>query len=285
MSAGSELTIRAVKLGDRSQLASMVHFELNVHRHLEWRTPIEWIGSQPFLLLEDQGRLVGALACPPDPEPVAWIHLFLAVSTLPVGEAWQILWPVARQQLAERRQVRYVAALPLHGWFEKLLVAHSFVAANRVVMLSCQLHESPGRHLPAQVSLRTMNKADLLDVCQIDNAAFEPLWQNSQKSLELALKQAAWATVAESQGMLVGYQISTATALGGHLARLAVLPEFQSQGIGHLLVQDVLAEFYQRGMQSVSVNTQKNNIASLTIYQQEGFILTGEEYPVYQYNL
>jgi len=89
--------------------------------------------------------------------------------------------------------------------------------------------------------------------------------------------------VAEREGQIIGYQVSTPTTRGGHLARLATLPQFQGQGIGYALVRDALSRFTQRGAQTITVNTQKNNLSSLALYRKAGFTPTGEEYPVYQY--
>jgi ribosomal protein S18 acetylase RimI-like enzyme len=123
---------------------------------------------------------------------------------------------------------------------------------------------------------------DLKAVRVIDAAAFVPIWQNSQAYLEIAFRQASIATVAEQSGALVGYQISTATPMGGHLARLAVLPFHQGRGLGYALLHDLLTQFSRRGARSISVNTQKDNLASLALYKKAGFRLTGEEYPIYQ---
>ena len=73
--------------------------------------------------------------------------------------------------------------------------------------------------------------------------------------------------------------------LGGHLARLAVRPDAQRKGIGTALVRDMLWQFERRGAERVTVNTQEDNQASLTLYQKAGFELTGESYPVFQYFL
>jgi len=88
--------------------------------------------------------------------------------------------------------------------------------------------------------------------------------------------------VAEDDGQLLGYQISTATTMGGHLARLAVHPAAQGGGIGYALVHDMLSQFTRRGARQVTVNTQQDNLVSLALYQKAGFKRTGEEYPVYQ---
>jgi ribosomal protein S18 acetylase RimI-like enzyme len=95
--------------------------------------------------------------------------------------------------------------------------------------------------------------------------------------LELAMASADYLTVAELDGQIVGYQLTTASAGGGHLGRLAVLPNCQGRGLGTALEG--------QGAQQVTVNTQDTNMASLSLYQRLGFKLTGEAFPVYQLRL
>jgi ribosomal protein S18 acetylase RimI-like enzyme len=128
-----------------------------------------------------------------------------------------------------------------------------------------------------------MTLQDLGTVERVDVEAFGLVWQNSLSSLEVAFRQAAVATIAEVGGEIAGYQISTATPMGGHLARLAVKPVFQGLGFGYALLDDLLVQFEQRGAHSVTVNTQHDNLASLALYEKAGFKRIGEEYPVYQY--
>jgi ribosomal protein S18 acetylase RimI-like enzyme len=103
--------------------------------------------------------------------------------------------------------------------------------------------------------------------------------------LEIAFRQSAIATVAEINGSIAGYQISTSTQAGGHLARLAVHPEYQGRGIGYGLVLDMLSQFRRRGAHAVTANTQHDNLVSLSLYQKAGFERTGEEYPLFEYDL
>jgi ribosomal protein S18 acetylase RimI-like enzyme len=91
------------------------------------------------------------------------------------------------------------------------------------------------------------------------------------------------ASVVELDHQLIGYQISTSGPMGGHLARLAVLPAFQGKGIGSALVHEVLEKFEQVGAMRVTVNTQRDNLSSLSVYEKAGFRPTTEIYPVFQY--
>jgi ribosomal protein S18 acetylase RimI-like enzyme len=204
---------------------------------------------------------------------------------LSVERAWEVLWAEAVQSLKQMESVRWAAALSLWPWFTQLLENQGFVEDTQVVMLNWEnSHITPG-HEPNGLLIRPMNFDDLERVQQVDAAAFTAVWQNSLPSLELAYRQAAIATVAEYQDRLVGYQISTPTPLGGHLARLAVLPDCQNLGIGYAILYDLLLQFKRRGARKITVNTQKDNPSSIKLYQKIGFQLTGEEYSVYLYNL
>jgi ribosomal protein S18 acetylase RimI-like enzyme len=153
------------------------------------------------------------------------------------------------------------------------------------MVLAWTSQDIPPEGKGARVTIRLLEPEDLVEVQKVDEAAFTPVWQNSYSGLELAYQQSAISTVAEISGRIAGYQISTATAMGGHLARLAVHPEVQGMGIGYDLVRDCLIRFKQRGAYHVSVNTQYDNSISLSLYAKAGFRPTGEEYPVYQLSL
>ncbi len=280
-----KLSVRTASLDDRQKLANLIHFEIYVHRHLDWRPPLDWIGHQPYLVAEQNDKILASLACPPDPPNIAWLRLFAASSEISVRRAWDTLWPEAHSQLLEISGLKRIAAIPLQNWFQNLLIESDFQETHRVVMLNWE----PGRQasrapvsLPPETTIRPMNFDDLVEVEEIDRSSFGSVWQNSQKSLELAFRQAAVATVAEQDGQLIAYQISTGTPMGGHLARLAVYPDFQGLGIGYALVRDMLSQFERRGAQTVSVNTQQDNSVSLSLYEKAGFRRTGEEYPVFQ---
>lgn len=274
------LAVREASHQDRQHLANLIHFENRVHRHLDWRPPLDWIGSQPYLVAERDNSLVAALACPPEPPGAAWIRLFATASTVNPEESWGSLWSLASSQLAETNN-RIVAAIPLLEWFRKLLQGSGFYQSNTVIML-----EWANQKLPAgtdgSAMIRPMNLDDLPTIEELDAAAFGTIWQNSLSSLELAFRQAAIATVTEEHERIVGYQISTTNQMGGHLARLATHPQYQRRGIGYALLIDLLHQFSRRGARRVTVNTQEDNLASLALYKKAGFTQTGEDFPVYQ---
>ncbi len=276
-----QLSVRAATQEDRQSLANLIHFETRVHRHLDWRGPLDWLGFSPYLILEQRNKIIATLACPSDPDHIAWIRLFAVAQGQSIKQAWEVLWPEAKMILEKSPGIEKVASLPLQTWFVELLQVTAFTEIDQVVMLSCDLDALRLQPVSHEVMVRLMNFDDIFAVERVDHAAFEPIWHNSLSSLQLAYSQASLATVAEIQGDIVGYQISTATPLGAHLSRLAVLPEYQNRSIGYCLLRDLLLYYKARGALKMTVNTQKTNSASLHLYQKVGFRLTGEQYPVY----
>lgn len=278
-----DFRVRPAVSADQSAIANLIHFETYVHRHLDWRDSLDWIGAHPYLVIDWNGRLVAALACPPDPPQVAWIRLFVCSDKLPLQEAWAILWEAAQADLG--REIKHVAVITLQDWFRKILKASGFALRQQIVMLE-RKGEAPGDGAPPlTIRLRRMMTYDLPAVADIDADAFDPLWQNSLSALNLAYSQAMLATVAECEQRLIGYQFSTQNPLGAHLARLAVRQEAQGHGVGRALVSDLLHTLARRGASRLTVNTQEDNASSLSLYKKLGFIETGDRFQVLEFQV
>lgn len=277
----SEKSIRSATKGDLNQLANLIHFEPYVHRHLDYRPPLDWIEKNPFLVLDDEGKIIAALACAPDPPGVVWIRLFACFALSSPSNAWSILWKEALNQLVELR-VQYIAAIALYAWFKAILRQSGFEQTNSIVMLQRNTTFTPNLQPSQDIKIRTMAISDLTRVHEIDQEAFTPMWVNTIPLLEITFHQAMVATVAEFQGKIVGYQLSTATPVGCHLARLAVETQYQGKGFGYSLLCDLIHQLKPSAVRFISVNTQEDNLASLALYRKAGFQLTGENYPIYQ---
>ena len=264
---------------------ALVRYESHVHSHLDWKPAEDWLGSQPYLVAERGQRVIGALACPPDPPDAAWLRLFVTVGDAAPTAVWDVLWPVAQTALAESG-VKLAAALGLEDWFGPLCLRAGFVRTHSVVVLS--RHRAPlepAVGLPPEVHVRQARPSDYDEIAATDLAAFTPPWQMSARLMSQAIPLADLITVAEIDSEMVGYQLTTPSQQGAHLARLAVLPAWQGHGIGKALVQHLIEYYNRRGIRELTVNTQDTNAASLSVYRALGFVSTGASYPVYQTNL
>ena len=282
--------VRPADLSDRQQLSNLIFFESRLHRHLDWRSPLEWLGSPFFWALDEGGQITAALACPLEVADIAWLQLFVYTGRWSAENAWIMLWSTAREEIAQVGGAQ-VAAIAMQPWFQELLDGSGFENPQQIVMLEWRgfaSQPSPGRkrvHEASGIRIRKMTEADLPEVEEMDAASFDPLWQNPLETLRRAYVQALYATVAENEQGIVGYQLSTGSVQRAHLARLAVHPQVRGKGAGTALLSDLFSHLTHTGIPRLSVNTQSDNQISLNLYQRMGFVRTGEQYPVYSFDI
>lgn len=276
--------VRQVTAADITSLSSLINHAEYIHRHLDWRSPIDWAGAYPFFGIESENHWVSALACPYIKNSAGWIRFFafLNWNAAQLHDSWNLLF----RQLLDTKifPPGYIlAGLGLQSWFSSLLISSGFLLRQHIVVL--QWLESIPRPvtIPAEVKIRPMRQKDLDLVLSVDNLTFEHIWQHTREELSFAFLQASYATVAEMDEEIVGYQISTGTQFHAHLARLAVDPGMQRLSIGYGLVHDMLSHFTNAGISNITVNTQSDNYSSLALYKKIGFYRTGDEFPVFTF--
>jgi ribosomal protein S18 acetylase RimI-like enzyme len=276
-------SVRPADLSDQQQLSNLIFFEKRLHRHLDWRSPLDWLGAPFYWALDDSGQITAALACPPEREGIAWVRLFVYSGRWSAADAWTMLWQTAREEIARAGGAK-VAAIAIQPWFQNLLAESGFENLQQIVLLEWRYQPTAARET-AGIRIRKMTEVDLSEVEKTDAASFDPLWQNPLDTLRRAYAQALYATVAENENGIIGYQISTGGGQRAHLARLAVHPAVQGKGAGRAVLNDLFVFLTYMGISRLSVNTQSDNHASLNLYQRTGFVPTGEQYPVYTFDI
>ncbi len=263
------------------QIARFLNQNNQIHRHLDWFGTLDWLGYQPYLLLMGNNEIQAVLCATPEIDISAWVRTFVVKKNISLEKSWQHLITKAIQNLREKG-VKQLAALALHNWFEGLLLQSGFNNRQNIIVLEWGGKFPPKKKINSNIFIRPMHMDDLSAVQKVDKLSFSPLWQNSLAGLSKAYDQPGISTVAVDNDEIIGYQISTSMTIYGHLARLAVNPNYQRMGIAYSLVYDLLRQFEQQGFWRVTVNTQSDNYPSLGLYKQFGFKRTGEEIPVYE---
>lgn len=253
------------------------------HLHLDWMEVSEYLERSPFLIGSVQGVPAACLSNPPYLKSVSWLRLFAVSSGYDLQPAWDALWQIAERQAIEQG-IGEVYVLATVEWLHDLLQNSDFTPFNRVVFLEREeasrlslQHEGP--------PIQPMTLDDVDEVLRLDHRAFHLPWQMDEPSLKAAFHHPLVATVLKSGRWIIGYQITTLSAFGAHLARIAVEPDLQNRGLGRNLVVDMLDKVHQRGYETVSVNTQEDNQASLRLYRQLDFQISDLQYLVYQKTL
>lgn len=281
---GNEYTIRQAEIADEHDLRFLIQRKSFVHRHLGWRSPLAWLGKQPFYLLEETSQgLQAALAFPRDEDGIVWLRLFAVAPGCSLSLAWSKLWGAGLDWHQEYSPESPITSLAIQPEMEKILFSAGFKEINQVISLVWDVTTARWPEVQKDLDLRKMELEDISRCYQIDRAAFKPIWRNTVTQLQSAYQEAFYASVLRIEGIVRGYQISTTNPQGGHLARLAVDPAFHNQGLGSQLLADLLNRFFEVGILDVSVNTQADNLASLDLYNRFGFVDLPETYPVFQY--
>jgi ribosomal protein S18 acetylase RimI-like enzyme len=280
----AQYSLRAAVREDKGLIQRFLNSPAYTFRHLDWRDPLEWLGRQPFWLLEKNGEIEAVLSCLAEPEEVAWVRLFAADTHVSPAWAWNILFERIYTCLAEQPVRPAIAALGLQDWFTDMLSANGFNHFQDIIVLSYDDPAPPAPTPDPDITIRPMTKEDISLVTRIDNLAFESIWRLSLDDLIRAFDRSSFKTIITLNGEIAGYQMSAHNGFTAHLARLAIDPQLQRRRLGYRLVQNVLEHFVnEHGSWGVTLNTQNNNSASLALYQNIGFRLTGESFPVYVY--
>ncbi len=277
----SGFSLRTAEKDDFERLSAFLEGDNLIHRHLDWKQPLDWLGSRPYCLLEKDRKIAGVLACPPDPANICWVRLFALQRGLAPAKVWQVLFDKCQDELSSTGKKIIFASAVTKEWFIEVLKQNGFIHHQEIVVLEWNNELPAGLPSVEGLIIRPMQKEDLAAVAQVDHLSFARLWQNSEEGLALAFKQEGISTVAVLEKKVVGYQISTTNMMNTHLARLAVLPEFQHKKIGFALVRDLLCLSLQARSWQVTVNTQHDNASSLALYGKMGFQKTGDHFPVY----
>jgi len=258
-----------------------------VFDRLDWWLVQEWALSDAFIAVGREQDLLGAMLAAPvllddinrlasarsDAAWLRWCAIRDGVSATPLVRAMVQACSAALQRAGVGRLM--CVAEPVH-WLTPHLRDLGFRRVDDVVTLALRRADwraGPRALRPAPaIRARLAEASDMPAVLDVDNRAFEPQWRLSAQALDHAWRVSAILQVAEWAGQVAGYLLATRLGDEAHIARLAVSPHCQGQGIGSALLHSALVRLLDSGaVQLVTLNTQASNAASLALYRRFGF--------------
>ena len=271
MAIDDSLTLTAYAPRYRQQVLDLLYYCNRVQTHLDWCEVGYWLDSPEAVirLAWSNGRMVGVMAATVPLQGYSWLRVIGLEDAQPARSILLLLWDSLAQALRAHGGAA-TALLVIDAWLKEYVSLLGFAYFEEIITLRRSRYRLPAPRT-SRVMLRDCRPDDLPRLVSVDQTAFSPPWQMPAIELEQAYQIAALCTVAEHDGQIVGYQLSTAHHQAGHLARLAVLPHLQGQGIGAALVDDLIRRFWQRGVRSITVNTQASNLHSQRLYRRYDF--------------
>jgi ribosomal-protein-alanine N-acetyltransferase len=122
------------------------------------------------------------------------------------------------------------------------------------------------------LSIRQVERADLLDVFRLEKRCFSQPWPFA--AFEQFLGESGFL-LAERAGVVVGYVVADIVPNYGrdigHIKDLAVHPEYRGQGIGRMLLNRALTDLFVADAALVKLEVRESNDPALALYRDEGF--------------
>jgi len=273
---GCEAEVSPISPDERAAVGTFVRSATWRYTHFDY--PRSEVLSQPgYQMRSSAGKRLGVLGCRMDDPPIARL-LFAAVERrqLPREVIAALLEP-NEQELhdAGAEELVFVGWAP---WLTRSLEMAGFVLRTTVIT-----YQRPGGVLTEQgnpdVHLRPALSADVDTLVELDRAAFEPMWRYSAGMHCRLIGSAAHCTIAERDGIPIGYQTGDISDDHGYIIRLAVHPDWQRQGVGTRLLVNAIQFFHPGRTRGIMVNTQADNAPSRRLYERFGFVRWTEEAP------
>lgn len=117
--------------------------------------------------------------------------------------------------------------------------------------------------------LRRCKEKDLNQVLQIERICFKHPY-NHFTFLYFLMKEPDGFYVAEENGRIIGYVISSVKGGKGTIISIAVIPEFRRKGIGSKLMKESL-NFLSKKVDHVELQVKVSNIEAISFYRKLGF--------------
>ncbi|HRH90722.1 MAG TPA: ribosomal protein S18-alanine N-acetyltransferase [Agitococcus sp.] len=114
-----------------------------------------------------------------------------------------------------------------------------------------------------------MHTDDLAAVCAIEKQVQYAPW--SEKLFAEGLERHRCIVAINQQQQIVGFSIVQFIVDEAHLLNIAVEPTQQKQGIGKVLLDDVLVNSQQKKASTIFLEVRESNQRAIQLYQAAGF--------------
>ena len=123
----------------------------------------------------------------------------------------------------------------------------------------------------ADISFARLSIEHLDQLMQIEEISFSRPWSRESYAHELSENQFAYYYGCFHQGELVAFAGFWFVIDEGHVANIAVLPEWRGKHIGELLMRQLIAVCSGLGGKRMTLEVRESNTAAVSLYEKLGF--------------
>lgn len=132
------------------------------------------------------------------------------------------------------------------------------------------------------IEIRFFTEHDIDDLVSVDKQCFTTPWHKEGFAFELTNPQAVFL-VALLDDQTIGYAGMHVSDADAYILNVAVLPAFQNQGIGRVLLQKLIDEAKNRLCHVISLEVRKSNQHAIHLYKSFKFECIGKRNNFYSF--
>lgn len=123
--------------------------------------------------------------------------------------------------------------------------------------------------LKTQYQFRPMQMDDLDAIMVIEPQIYPYPWTRGNFSDSLSSGYSAWVLVWNEK--IIGYSLMMMVLDEAHLLNLSVAKDFQKQGLGRLLLENMVGIAKNNHMTNMFLEVRPSNISAIALYENMGF--------------
>ena len=114
-----------------------------------------------------------------------------------------------------------------------------------------------------------MQQADIEVVFKLEKEIFSDPWTRESFEIELENRQNSYPCVLLNDNLVAGYAVVWYYSGEIHIGNFAIHPEFRKQGLGRILLENILDKF--NDYNAAYLEVRKSNIAAINLYKKFAF--------------
>ena len=121
------------------------------------------------------------------------------------------------------------------------------------------------------IAVREMQEIDVDGVMSIEKKSFSTPWSREAFQLEVTKNSLAKYIVALRDKKIVGYAGMWLIINEGHITNIAVDPQVRGQGIGDILVKELINICKSLNIKAITLEVRRTNYVAKSLYKKYGF--------------
>ena len=136
-----------------------------------------------------------------------------------------------------------------------------------------------------KIQFKLLTEKELEQVIELDNLCFGGLWSLEGYRREIYSPNSILLIITidvNEEEKVIGIGCFWSVLEEAHITILAIHPDFQRQGLGKLLLTNLLAEAQKKNLERATLEVGKSNSIALNLYKKLGFTVAGERKKYYK---